>query len=181
MWVRLGELVVLRVWQLTHRPPGDAQGLDVGLIARTCHMLQQKRTIHHHWTYAYKHPYARASVRTGFAEAWVVPSCKKIYFNKVCSRKKFSYLSHQICPNISPYWKYCSTSVYVLYMSVGVVTTHSYSQVVKYWSFVKPASRYLQGALQICAQDTQNLLIPSQYYQVLWLFTNSSFNFLVAV
>lgn len=143
--VRLGEPAILQVWQLTHSPPGDAQGLDVGLIAVTCHMLRQRRTIHHHWTYAHKHPYARASVRTGFADAWAGPSYDKIYFSKDCSRRKFSCLSHQTCPalfaNISPHRKYWSTSVYVLYVSVGVVTTHFQSQVVKYWCFVKPASR----------------------------------------
>lgn len=41
---------------------------DVGLIAVTCHMLLEGRTIHHHWTYVYKLIYARASLPTRFAE-----------------------------------------------------------------------------------------------------------------
>lgn len=57
-------------WQLSHGfSLQQCTGIlewGVSLIAVTCHMLQEERTIHHHWTYAYKHIYTRAGMLTSW-------------------------------------------------------------------------------------------------------------------
>lgn len=81
MWALSGEVVLSQAWQLTRSFPlwrcTGVSEWDVGLIAVTRHMLWERRTIHHHWTYAHKHPCARASMHTGFAEACSEPSSDK--------------------------------------------------------------------------------------------------------